>query len=147
MTTEARTGEEIVLPLAAETLVVTKRTVERDTVTVATRTSTREETVALELQSTRVEIERVPINRFVDTMPVPRTEGDSIVVPVVEEVVVTRLFLKEEVRLVPVRSTRPHAETITLRTQQAVISRSERSGPGSASLTENITQEGQRDAE
>ena len=44
-------------------------------------------------------------------------------VPVIEEVVVTRLFLKEEVRLRRVRTTRRHEETITVREQDAVITR------------------------
>jgi stress response protein YsnF len=48
-----------------------------------------------------VEIGRVPVGRPVDTMPPVRQEGDTTIVPVVEEIIVVgrRLILKEEVRI------------------------------------------------
>jgi len=48
-----------------------------------------------------VAIERVPVNQIVEAMPETRTEGDVMIVPVVEEVLVVqkRLLLKEEVRI------------------------------------------------
>ena len=53
-------------------------------------------------------------------------EGDTIILPVVEEVLVVerRLILKEEVRLRRVRTTRRHTETVTVREQVAVVTRS-----------------------
>ena len=72
-----------------------------------------------------VEIERTPIGQHVDAMPAVREEDDTIVVPIVEEVLVVerRLFLKEEVRIRRVRSTERHQETVTLRHQEAVVTR------------------------
>jgi len=48
-----------------------------------------------------VDIQRVPVGRVVDEPPTVRHEGDVIVVPVVEERLVTRkeLVLVEEIRL------------------------------------------------
>ena len=73
-----------------------------------------------------VEIETVPVGRQIDAMPVVREEGDTTVIPVVEEVVVVerRLMLKEEVRIKRVRTTERHQERITLRRQEAVVTRS-----------------------
>ena len=56
-----------------------------------------------------------------------REEGDTTIISVVEEIVVVerRLVLKEEVRLRRVRVTEQHRETVVLREQDAVITRTE----------------------
>jgi stress response protein YsnF len=117
--------DEVVVPLHAEEAAV--QTLERTTgrVTVSTVTRAREELVEAMLTSERVEIERREVRELVDAMPAIREEGDIIVIPVVEEVLVTerRLFLKEEVRVRRVRTTQLHQETVSLREQEAVIRR------------------------
>ena len=54
-------------------------------------------------------------------------EGDTTIIPVVEEIVVVerRLVLKEEVRIRRVSTTEQHQETVVLREQEAVITREE----------------------
>jgi hypothetical protein len=46
-------------------------------------------------------VERIPVNRLVDTAPETRTEGDVTIIPIVEEVMVVekRLLLKEEIHI------------------------------------------------
>jgi uncharacterized protein (TIGR02271 family) len=114
-----------VVRLLAEELSVGK--VLAETAHVRVRVSTREhqELVEVPLVSERWEIERVPVDREIEAIPPRRQEGDTLVVPVVEEVVVVRrkLVLKEEVRLRLVRSTEQHRETVTLRRQEAAIER------------------------
>ena len=72
-----------------------------------------------------VEIDRTPIGRQIDAMPAVRDEGDTIVIPIVEEVLVIerRLLLKEEVqvRVWRVRSTERHQESVILRHHEAVV--------------------------
>jgi hypothetical protein len=48
-----------------------------------------------------ISVERVPVNRLIDSPPRVREEGDTTIVPVVEEVITVqkRLMLKEEVRI------------------------------------------------
>ena len=71
------------------------------------------------------EVERIPINAFVDAAPPLREEGDVTILSVVEEVVVTerRLLLREEVRMRRVVTAETHAETVVLRTEEATIER------------------------
>src|SRR5262245_9293205 len=45
-----------------------------------------------------VQIERVPVNRSVDGPISPRFEGDTLVIPVVDDVVKSRMVLREEIR-------------------------------------------------
>ena len=72
-----------------------------------------------ELTTKRVEIECVPIFRLVEAAPAVREEGDTTIIPVVEEVVVVerRLMLKDEVRLRRIKTTEHHIETVVVREQ------------------------------
>ena len=119
--------ETLALPLHVEEVSVEKRRVAGDVVRVATVTREREQPVDEMLTHQRVEIERVPIGRTVEAVPPVREEGDTTIMPVVEEVVVItrQLVLKEEVRIRRVRTTEHHRESVMVRTQGAVITRVE----------------------
>lgn len=114
-----------VVRLAEEELVVGRRRVETGRVRVKVATHEREEMVDVPLTHERVEVERVPIDKEIDAIPPRRQEGDTVIVPVVEEVTIVRrkLVLKEEVHLKLVRSTEQHRESVTLRRQEATIER------------------------
>lgn len=114
---------ETVIPLLAEEVAVARQVVETGRVQVARITHEREQLIDELLAHQTAEIERVRIGQHVDTIPAVREEGDTVVIPIVEEVLVTerRLFLKEEVRVRRVRSTERHQESVTLRHHQAVI--------------------------
>ena len=72
-------------------------------------------------------------------MPEARQEGDTTIIPIVEEVLVVerQLVLKEEVRIRRVRTTEHHKETVKLRYQEAVVTRQPgdtgKTDPGSVS--------------
>jgi uncharacterized protein (TIGR02271 family) len=113
------------IPVVEEIVTVDKR----QTVTgvVRARTETHEDVAVIDepMLSEQVEVERVPIDRFVDA-PVPvRQEGDTTIIPVFEEVVVVekRLKLVEEVRLTKRQTIRHQPQTVTLRRQEAVVER------------------------
>ena len=92
---------------------------------VSTRTHEREAVLDEDLARERVEIETIPMNLRIDARPEVRQEGDTTIIPVVEEqlVVERRLMLKEEVRIRRVRSTERHQEKVMLRYQEAVVTR------------------------
>ena len=58
-------------------------------------------------------------------MPTVREDGDTVVIPIVEEALTIqrRLVLKEEVRIRRIRETEHHQERVTLRKQEAAITR------------------------
>ena len=119
-----RTGETA-LPLLAEEVAVSKQVVETGRVQIARVTHEREQLIDQLLAHEAVEIDRTRIGRQIDAMPAVREEGDTIVIPLVEEVLVVerRLFLKEEVRIRRVRTTERHQESVTLRHQEVVVTR------------------------
>ncbi|HSZ50605.1 MAG TPA: YsnF/AvaK domain-containing protein [Caulobacteraceae bacterium] len=113
------------LRLYEEELSVDRVREETGRVRVKVVTREHEEMVEVPLTREYVEVERVPVGREVEAIPPRRQEGDTVIVPVVEEVVVVRrkLVLKEEIRLKLVRTTEQHRESVTLRRQEAVIER------------------------
>ena len=117
------TGEA--LPLLNEELRVEKRSVLTGKVRVRSVVDTIEEIAGAELSEQRVEVSRVPINREVTVTPEVRTEGDTVIIPVLEEVIVVekRLVLKEELHIRR-HTTHEHVEVpVTLRKQRGVIER------------------------
>ena len=112
---------ERVIPLAKERARVDVRASERTAATIRLRTREEEVPVAQTLRRERVEIERVPVDRLVDEPPAAREEGDVTVIPIVEEVLVKRFRVIEEVRLARRTETVEVNETVTLRRQEASV--------------------------
>jgi uncharacterized protein (TIGR02271 family) len=124
-TGDARREPPLVLPVIEETLAVDTRPVETGRVRLRKVVHAREELVDPPLLREEVIIERVPINRVVEG-PLPvRYVGDTMIIPLVEEVLVvdTRLILKEEVHITT-RRTETHTPTrVTLRREDVTIER------------------------
>ena len=118
-------GAAAVVPVIAEELHVGRRSVETGRVRVTKLVREQQEVVDQPTVTEQVTVERVPINRVVEQAPAPRQEGDTLILPVLEEVVVVerRLVLKEEVRITR-RSTESHnPQTVTLRSEDVKIER------------------------
>lgn len=83
------------------------------------------------LEAETVEVTRHPVEREVEAVPAPREEGDVTIIPVVEEraVLVTRLFVVEEIHIRRTRMTETVEVPVTLRRQRAVVEQLE---PGAA---------------
>jgi uncharacterized protein (TIGR02271 family) len=119
------------LELLAEELVVQRRQVESGRVRVDVVTREHQELVDVPLAHERVVVERIPIDRIIDAIPAVREEGDTIIVPVVEEILIVerRLKLKEELHVKRVRTAEQHQESVTLRRQEAVVTRTPAEAP------------------
>lgn len=119
------TGETVVLPVIEEIVSVGKRAVERGGVRVVKQVHTREETVDVPLLHEQFEVERVAVNRVVaEAVPV-RYEGETMIVPVLEEVLVVekRLMLKEELHITRRQTTVSQPQQVTLRREEVVVER------------------------
>jgi uncharacterized protein (TIGR02271 family) len=79
-----------------------------------------------------VEVSHVPVDRIVplDAAPATRYEGDTLVVPILEEVLVVerRVRIKEEVRITRTRREEHHAETVMLKSEQVSVERFDEAG-------------------
>ncbi len=122
----AAQGEDrVVVPVVAETVEVTKRQVEGETVRIHKTVQTTDQVVNEMLVEEGVQIERVPINRVIDAPVGNRQDGDTLVVPVYKEVLVVekRLMLVEEVRITRRRSEQPFTQTVAIRTETVEVER------------------------
>ena len=127
----------VVVSIAEETVAVSKREVETGRVQVALTTETQTVIARETLRGRRVAIERIPVGRTLaegEAAPVPHEEGDTLVIPIVEEtaVVVKRLVVREEVRLRFVPTEQPFEQAVDLRRQYATV---ERVPPGTGTGT------------
>jgi uncharacterized protein (TIGR02271 family) len=115
----------LVLPVIEETLDVHTTPVEKGRVRIRKMVHEREELVDPPLLRDEVVVERVPINRVVEG-PIPvRSEGDTLIIPLFEEVLVVerRLLLKEEVHLTKRRVETHTPQRVTLRREEAIVER------------------------
>jgi uncharacterized protein (TIGR02271 family) len=117
--------KRVIVPLHAEELVVAKRRIVTGRARISTITCQQEKLVDELLARERVEIERTPIGKPLEEVPAVREEGDTLVIPVVEEVLMVQrcLVLKEEIRVRRVHETKRHQERVKLRKQEATITR------------------------
>lgn len=125
--------EDRKIALAEEHVVVTKQLRASEALRVHTVAHSDEQQVATPVTSEEIEVRRVPLDRWVET-PVPeRQEGDTRILTLHAEVVVTETRLKaiEEIRITRRRVTRETAQRVTLRREKAVVERIPAPTPGS----------------
>ncbi len=120
-----RLADEEVVPVVEETAVVRKERVAAETVRLHKRVHEAEEVLDVPVQTEAIEVERVPVGRWIDAPVEVRREGDTTVYPVVEEVLVVekRLRLVEEVRVTRRQGTRRVQERVALRREEVVVER------------------------
>ena len=114
-------GQGYAVALAQESLDVSKQVVSTGSVRLSTYVEEHIERVEGMLLQTEVDMERIPIDRVVDAIPQIRTEGDTLVYPIVEEILVKQLVLREEVRITHRQHSKPYAQDVTLRRVRADI--------------------------
>jgi uncharacterized protein (TIGR02271 family) len=121
----SRLIEEQVLPLVEEQVSIGRRTVETGRVRVRTVLHQREEVAKADIYRQAVSVEHVAVNREIDSVPEPWEDGDVLVIPIVEEVLVVekRLFLREEVRVHRRRELDHVEQPVALRSMEALVER------------------------
>jgi uncharacterized protein (TIGR02271 family) len=119
------TAEDAVVPVLAEEMRVGKQVVTTGVVRVHRRVIEDEEEIDVPLLKEHVDVRHVIHDREVDgPMPV-RKEGDTTVIPIVEEVLVIskKYVLKEEVHVTRVTREEVHHERVTTKRQEPFIER------------------------
>jgi uncharacterized protein (TIGR02271 family) len=121
-------GGVLRLPVLEESLEVARKVVDQGGVRLTRRVETHEQIVDELLRCEHIEIERRPMNitiRDDDARPGVRQEGDTLIVPVVEEMLITtkRLVLVEEVRITRTRQAHHKSQAYTLRKEHIDVER------------------------
>ncbi len=121
------------IPVVAEQLAVGTRTVDtgrgvRIHKTVVEQPVTIDERLGRE----EVEVRHVPVDRLVapEEAPTTRHDGDTLIVPILEEVLVVerRVRIKEELHITRIRREEHHQESVVLKAEQVNVERFDESG-------------------
>lgn len=125
---ESRQPMQMTFPVMEEEVHVAKRVIDTGGgVRIHKTVTEREQVLDQPLLRDRLVVEHVPIGRVVAESDPPqmRYEGDTLVVPVLEEVLVVRkqLLLKEEVRITRRREEVHLPETVLLRSEHVAAER------------------------
>jgi uncharacterized protein (TIGR02271 family) len=117
----------LVVPIIEEQVDIHKRKVTTGRVRLTRSVVEREEVIDEPAFRETVEVERVPVNKTLDGPVGVRFEGDTMIIPVVEEQVVVekRWVLKEEVRVTKQRTRTDEPQHVTLHEQNVSVERLE----------------------
>jgi uncharacterized protein (TIGR02271 family) len=123
-------AEQITVPVIEEELVTGTRAVKTGSVRVRKRVEHIRKEIDMPTVQDVVSVSRVTVNRVVATMPNTREEGDTLIVPVVEEEIVVhkRLVLKEEIHIRRRRVARRITKAVTLDREHATVERLDAAG-------------------
>lgn len=116
-----------VVPVMEEELRVGKRVVETGRVRIHKTVHEHEEVVDEPLMREEYDVERVPIDEFVDGPVGPRHEGETLIVPVLEEVLVVekRLVVREELRITRRQTEERRPQRVKLLSEEVSVERTD----------------------
>ena len=138
---------EYLLPLTVEELALAQQVIPvvEEEITVGKRTATNQvrvhktvrerlEDIEVDLESQDIVVERVPMPfaQVVEGEVKTRTEGDTTIIPVVEErlIVTKELVLKEEIRITRKRKVETYRDSVSLREEHVEVERSDARAEG-----------------
>lgn len=123
----ATNTEKLIVPILEEELKITRQNVVTGGVRVHKTVSERTETVDEPTFQEQIEVERINVNQFISEPPPVRYEGDVMIVPLLEEVLVVekRLVLREEIRVSKRRETVHKPQQVVVRREEATVERIE----------------------
>jgi len=128
-----------IIPVLQEELQIGKRVVETGTgVRLHKTVHEREQTVDMPLLQDELVVEHIAVDRLVENGQQPKTryDGDTLIVPVLEEVLVVekRVRLKEEIRITLHRHEKHAQQKVKLKSEEiSVEAFDEKQGPSQAS--------------
>jgi uncharacterized protein (TIGR02271 family) len=113
------------LPILQEEVDVQKHAKVTGVVRLEKTVRTVEAAVDEDLVSTSISVEHVPMNKYVDEVVGTRQEGDTTIIPIMEEIVIVtkQLVLKEEIRITKNRQQSHYHEVVPLRAEEAHVQR------------------------
>lgn len=117
--------ETLTIPVIEESARLETRQRTTGRVRVTKTVNERQETLSIPVVEEEAEVERIPVNRVVERAPAIRHEDETIIVPVLEEILVIekRILIREEIHIKKKRTERLETEEVTLRSEDVAIER------------------------
>ncbi|MHB0857335.1 MAG: YsnF/AvaK domain-containing protein [Anaerolineae bacterium] len=122
--------EQVVIPVVSEQLKVGRRTTETGRVRLTKLVHEEEQVIDEPIVRDEVVVERVPANRPLKQPMETHYDGDTLVIPVLEEVLIVRkqLMLKEEIHIVKRRTTTSEPQRVAVRQEQVRVEKLHKEG-------------------
>lgn len=119
------TSDEVTIPVVEESVHVEKLSTPIGSVQLHVVPEQRTEHLQIPISTEHAEVRTVEVRRFVEEAPPVREEGDTLIVPIVEEVLVVhkRLMVREEIHIVRRRATHVDERDVVLRSEKVEITR------------------------
>lgn len=112
------------IPVIEEKIKVSKKLVETGEVYISKKVNEEDVVVDVPYEYEDIQVERVTINKYVDTPPpASRQEGETTIIPVLKEVVVKRLVLVEEIHVTKRKVKDQASQNMTLRSEEVSVKR------------------------
>lgn len=129
----------IIVPVIQEEVTFDKQIVETAKIRISKRVSQHEQLIDVPFFREQVSVERIPVNQVVEAAPQVRHEGDTMIIPVVEEQIFyqKRLVLVEELRVRKQIIEEHQPQQITLMKEEVEINRT----ATTAAENENLSRE------
>lgn len=125
-----------IIPVIEERVQVGKKVVESGKVHISKSVSEQIESISIPVNHEEVQVERVAVNQYIESHPPPvRHEGDTMIIPVLQEVLVVekRLLLVEELHITKKQVQTEEVRDIKLRKEEVHITRTPLSDSGTTS--------------
>lgn len=113
--------DEYIIPVIEEEVVLGKRLVSKGGVIVSKEVITEESSIETPVATEHIDIERIPVNQYQESRPEIRQEGDTMIIPVLKEVVEKRLLLVEEIRITKKVTSETRQEKVTLTREKVTV--------------------------
>lgn len=112
-----------VIPVVEEQIQVGKQVVETGAMRISKKVHKEEVTVDVPITYNEHDVERVAVNKFVDAPPPIRYEGNTMIIPILEEVVVLEKKLKvvEELRVTARQVQTSSSQQVTLLREEVTV--------------------------
>lgn len=116
---------QVTIPVVEEQLQIGKDVVETGRIRVSKSVHEEQRVVDVPTIQEEVNVERISINQYVATPPAVRYEGDTMIMPILQEVLVVekRLLLVEEVRITKTQTETRTPQQVTLRKEEIHLQR------------------------
>jgi stress response protein YsnF len=127
----AKKAGDIVVPVIREEAHASAVPVKTGTVRVTKSRETHEELLEQELRKGRAEVKRVPVNRVVDGPQPPHRSGETLVIPVVSEVLngcEKQWVITEEIHVTRTETAETVQQKVELATERAHVERLDEHG-------------------
>lgn len=121
-------AKPVIIPVIEEQVQIGKRIIETGAVRVTKHVIEESQTIDVPVSREEVIVEHVAVYQYVDEAPGVRYEGETMIIPVLREVLVTekRLLLVEEVHVTKRQLTDQETQEVILRKEEITV---ERTGP------------------